>query len=315
MRVAGGAAGPPAPLVSVLIATYNRSNVLALAVDSVLRQTLASWELWVVGDACTDDTAEVMARVADPRVRFVNLDHHGGEQSGPHNEGFRRARGRYIAYLNHDDLWLADHLETAVAALEETGADLVFTLVDQVLPGGRTRVLGASPTHRYEPYLFVPVSAWVLRRELLEEIGPWRSARECYEGPSENLMFRAWRAGKDMRLAPWLTVVMLPSGMREGSYAKREVAEHLAYRDRMREPAFREHELTALAWQHAASEWMPGVVWRAAVRNSARRALAALGIHPMRVRRFLQYRRKGGFIEHLRRRRGLPPLRGGRGRP
>lgn len=306
--------GPSAPQVSVLTATYNRSNVLALAVESVLRQTLASWELWVIGDACTDDTAEVVAGFADPRIRFVNLDRHAGEQSGPHNEGFRWARGRYIAYLNHDDLWLADHLETAVAALEQTGADLVFTLVDQVLPGGRTRVLGATPTGRFEPYIYVPVSAWVLRRELLEEIGPWRSARECYEGPSENLMFRAWRAGKDMRLVPRLTVVMLPSGLREGPYAQREVAEHHGYRDRMREPAFREHELTMLVWQHAASEWRP-VVWKSAFRNTVRRALAAVGVHPMRVRRFLQYRRKGGFIDHLRRRHGLPPLPEGRGRP
>ena len=50
----------PPPLVSVITATYNRGNVLRYAVESVRRQTLDSWELWVVGDACTDDTAEVM---------------------------------------------------------------------------------------------------------------------------------------------------------------------------------------------------------------------------------------------------------------
>src|SRR5688572_8257735 len=75
------------PSISVVIATYNRSRMLAYAIESVLRQTFTDWELIVVGDACTDDTAEVVARyvAADPRVRFVNLERNWGEQSAPNN--------------------------------------------------------------------------------------------------------------------------------------------------------------------------------------------------------------------------------------
>jgi glycosyltransferase involved in cell wall biosynthesis len=64
------------PAISVVIATYNRSRALAHAIESVLGQTFTDWELIVVGDACTDDTAEIVARYveADPRVRFVNLE-------------------------------------------------------------------------------------------------------------------------------------------------------------------------------------------------------------------------------------------------
>ena len=77
------------PKISVVIATYNRSRALGHAIESVLRQTFTDWELIVVGDACTDDTAEVVARYAgaDPRVRFVNLERHWGEQSAPNNVG------------------------------------------------------------------------------------------------------------------------------------------------------------------------------------------------------------------------------------
>ena len=297
------------PLVSVIIATYNRSNVLALAVESVRRQTVRDWELWVVGDACTDDTAEVVAATGDTRIRFANLDRNVGEQSGPNNEGFRRARGRYIAYLNHDDLWLPDHLETALRGLDETSADLVFTLVDQILPGGRARLVGATPTGRYELYLFVPSSAWILRRELIEQVGLWRPARECYEAPSENFLSRAWRAGKRMFLVPRMTVVSFPSGVRPGVYASREAWEQQAYFERMqREHDFRERELAELACQHAAGEWRLGPLWAAAIKNSIRRLLAGAGVQPMVVRRFLGHFRKGGFIEALRRRRGLPPL-------
>jgi glycosyltransferase involved in cell wall biosynthesis len=72
------------------------------------------------GDACTDDSAELVASYRDPRLHWFNLPTNSGYQSAPHNEGLRRARGRYVAYLNHDDLWLPNHLERLVAALGPT---------------------------------------------------------------------------------------------------------------------------------------------------------------------------------------------------
>jgi GT2 family glycosyltransferase len=86
----------PYPLISIIMATYNRSNILAYTIQSVLWSTYKDWELLVVGDSCTDDTEEVVASFEDPRVSFINLERNFGEQSGPNNEGFRRARGRYI---------------------------------------------------------------------------------------------------------------------------------------------------------------------------------------------------------------------------
>ena len=85
-----------APIVSVVLATYNRSRVLAHAIESVRSSTLTDWELIVVGDHCTDDTAEVVASFDDPRITFINLPQNVGEQSGPNNEGVRRgARALY----------------------------------------------------------------------------------------------------------------------------------------------------------------------------------------------------------------------------
>jgi GT2 family glycosyltransferase len=60
----------------------------------VRAQTRSDWELIVVGDACTDDTADVVATFPDPRIRFVNLPENVGEQSGPNNEGVRLGHGR-----------------------------------------------------------------------------------------------------------------------------------------------------------------------------------------------------------------------------
>jgi glycosyltransferase involved in cell wall biosynthesis len=113
------------PAVTVIIPTYNWSSVLPYSIGSVLRQTFTDFELLVIEDGCTDDSEEVVRRISDPRVKWINLATNTGHQSEPNNEGLRHARGQYIAYLGHDDLWLPHHLSCLVSALER-GADLAY---------------------------------------------------------------------------------------------------------------------------------------------------------------------------------------------
>lgn len=300
------------PVVSIITATYNRSNVLAYAIRSVLWSTFPDWELLVVGDACTDDTEEVVASFDDPRIRFMNLERNIGEQSGPNNEGFRHARGRYIAYLNHDDLWLPDHLEATVGGIEETGADLVFSLVDSIYEPGAKHLLGVTPTGRYEPYMYAPPSSWLLRRELIEEMGPWKFYRECYNVPSQEWLFRAWKARKDMRLIPRITLVTIRSGSRIGSYAKREVHENKYYYERMlQEPDFREQELTENVLRYVSRySGIEVVRWfRRGVYNLFQKLCILVGIHPLSVIFFFRNPRRGAEIDRQRRIRGLEDLK------
>ncbi len=298
------------PLVSVITATYNRSNVLRYTIASVVRSTVDDWEMIVVGDACTDDTQDVVKSFKDPRIRFYNLSHNVGEQSGPNNEGFKHARGKYIAYLNHDDLWLPDHLEKAVSAVENTGADMVFTLGIAVRPGGPNVLLGAAPGGSYQPHIVVPASCWLLRRGLIEEIGPWRSCREIYNAPSQDWIWRAWRAGRAIRLVPEMTVIAIQSGARTGVYATRAFEENKDYFERMCcDSNFRERELLKIAYDYA-SETHQLKVWRHVRRagiNILKRATGLLGFSVYTLVSFLRFRRKGGVIDDLRRRRGLPP--------
>lgn len=304
------------PSVSVVMATYNRSNVLRYALETVRWQSVRDWECLVVGDACTDDTAEVVASFEDPRIRFSNLAVNVGEQSGPNNEGCRLARGRFIAFLNHDDFWFPEHLEVALRALEETGADMVFTLSDIVKPGaGRFkphRLMNCAPSLRYDPRINVPASTWVMRRETMEAAGPWKFYRECYLVPSQDWVFRAWKAGKDMRLVPELTVIELPSGKRPDCYRNREDAEHAAVFDRMRvDPRFRERELTDIAMgyrMHWFDLQSPRYLLRQAVRSLFDKLLLRAKIHPSSIRTWWRDGRKGAIIDRLRRNRGLPDL-------
>ncbi len=155
---------PANPLVSVIVPTYNSSRTLRSAVASVLRQETGDLELLVVGDGCTDDSAEVVAAVADGRARWVDLPANSGGPSRPRNEGLRLARGRLIAYLGHDDLWFPWHLSVLVAAIAERGADLVSSLGIYLEPRGASTAFGFPP-HRRTPAPLSP-STWLHRNGL-----------------------------------------------------------------------------------------------------------------------------------------------------
>src|SRR5689334_2783621 len=105
-----------APLVSVVIPTYNRLAFLREAVDSVLAQTFRDWELIIADDGSTDGTPEAMARLADPRVRVISLEH-SGNPGRVRNAAIALARGRYVAFLDSDDWWEREKLSLQVEAL------------------------------------------------------------------------------------------------------------------------------------------------------------------------------------------------------
>lgn len=305
------------PLVSVVVATWNRSNVLRLALESLRGSTLRDWEACVVGDACTDDTGAVVAALGDPRIHFENLPENFGEQSWPNNVGCRRARGRYLAFLNHDDLYFPDHLETSVGLLEETGADLVFAAMalarpatPEELKAGRWEFrVGAPPGRRYEPYLNAPASTWVMRRELHEELGGWRPAVRCWGAPSQDFLFRAWKRGKDLRFKPRLTVLMVPSNKRSNVYLRREGHENqFFYEQMLHDPDFRRKLLERAAIRMAGADAKRSV--RRDDRSRLYRLLYApflrLGWNPNALKHWQHYGwRRRSFINQLRRHRGL----------
>src|SRR5438552_2217371 len=99
-------------LVSVIVPTYNRRETIQAAIASVQRQTFADWELVVVDDGSTDDTAALIEG-SDPRLVLIRQKNQG--VNGARNTGMLRARGQYIAFLDSDDEWLPHHLELSVA--------------------------------------------------------------------------------------------------------------------------------------------------------------------------------------------------------
>jgi hypothetical protein len=304
------------PRVSVIIATYERPRVLRLALQSLLDQDLEDWEGLVIGDACGDDTAKVVSAFRDPRLRYENLAENTGEQSGPNNHGLRLASAPYVAYLNHDDLWWPDHLSSSLSFLEDHGADLVFSLAEALAKAdGPPCLLGASLAGGYESHLFAPASTWLLKRELAMRLNGWRPSRECHDAPSQDFLQRAHRSGAKLVSHPKLTVLAIHSGTRPNSYVTDDVSEHERWAARLSEPGSRERELTVLA-SLSAAHWS-AFYWSEirrpfliAIRNVAAQVAARAGISPQALDHIRRYGfRKGAFIAHLRKLRGLPPVR------
>ena len=105
-----------APTVSVIIPTYNRAHLVGRAICSVLNQTFQDFEIIVVDDGSTDNTEEVVKSFNDPRIRYIRHEQNRGG-SAARNTGIRAARGEYIAFLDSDDEWLPEKLDTQLKTM------------------------------------------------------------------------------------------------------------------------------------------------------------------------------------------------------
>lgn len=306
------------PRVSIITATYNRPEVLRWAIECVRAQTYTDWEHIIVGDACAADTEALVRGVGDSRLRFFNRETNAGEQSGPNNDGLALATGDLVAYLNHDDLWLPDHLESLVAGIDALNADLVFAPPVNVDTLGVPRCGLTHPRLLYKPTQFVPASLWLLRRTLASELGGWRPSRAIHAtNPSQDFLVRAWRRGARMECVPHVTALILASGGRPNAYVMRDGSQHEALWLAMQADGFREQLLTRMVLEAerdatALRRQIRG--WRGWLKGAVDRLLTAAKLHPDAVRNRLARKPKGHWIVHLRALRGLPPL-SDQGRP
>ena len=160
------------PLFSVIVATWNRVDLLPRALASLEAQQCAEWEALVVDDGSVDATPEFLARWRDEgRRRTLRIPHAG--LSAARNAGLAAARGRWITFLDSDDEYAPEHLAARAAALAATpGLDLLH---------GGYRVLGPPEAHFVpdadDPARLIPLSecvvggTFVFRAEFLRRLG------------------------------------------------------------------------------------------------------------------------------------------------
>jgi glycosyltransferase involved in cell wall biosynthesis len=159
------------PLVSVVIATWNRGQLLAeRTIPSVLAQTYSNFEIVVVGDHCEDDTEERLNAIGDPRIKFTNLPERGKYPqhpdrrwrvagTDPANRCIDLARGTWITYLDDDDVYTPDHIEVLLRFAQQQNLEFAYAACDREILPGEWVTIRDTP-HRRGFDVYKDRSAW-----------------------------------------------------------------------------------------------------------------------------------------------------------
>lgn len=127
-------------LVSIIMPSYNTAQYIAESIQSVLKQTYANWELIIVDDCSTDNTDEIVTSIEDKRIRYFKNEKNSGAAVS-RNKALREARGRWIAFLDSDDLWYPEKLEKQIRFMMENGYHFSYTNYSEIdeasQPNGR----------------------------------------------------------------------------------------------------------------------------------------------------------------------------------
>ncbi len=171
------------PLVSVLLPTYNRRLHLPWALRSIVQQTYQNLEIFVINDG-GEDVTDIVRSYDDPRMIFINRGRNRGK---PHslNEALGQARGKYVAYLDDDDVFYPDHVKNLVQVLEcETDCQVAYSDLYRaycnVLPDGTRQVLSkhVEVCRDFDRFMMLYFNhvlhvSLMHRRDLLDKTGPY----------------------------------------------------------------------------------------------------------------------------------------------
>jgi len=213
------------PLVTVILSTYNWSEVLPYSIQSVLNQTFVNFELLVIGDGCTDNSAQVVENYMDPRVRWINLPKNTGSQSGPNNEGLRQARGSLIAYLGHDDLWSIDHLETLTSFCsnkDQIFATAAIIWLDDVCNVRFISALNELIIAPQNANNWHTTSAIIHSRSLIEKVGFWREYSPTQNFYPDYEFFSRLNKIEPKKMVGSVSVAKIPALWRKNIYQTRD---------------------------------------------------------------------------------------------
>lgn len=165
------------PRVTAVVPAYNAARTLARTLESALTQTLSDLEVVVVDDGSSDATCEVVAAITDTRVRLVSQRNAG--VAAARNTGIDNAKGEWIAFLDSDDIWLPGKLERQLELMSARAGCLAsqgsaYFVDDDLRPLKLRRCVPvADPLLAFLRFQNLPnaASSWIVKRELLAEIG------------------------------------------------------------------------------------------------------------------------------------------------
>ena len=195
-----------AELVSIIMPAYNAGKYIADSIRSVIAQTWSNWELLVVDDGSSDDTAGIVKEFVARDARIKYFFQENGRLGKARNTGLKNASGELIAFLDSDDLWLETKLELQTKAMSENNADVVFSdcyVFDDPRTADETNKFGSFTGKFSGAEMFdllirqnrIPVLTVLLKRAAFDRVGPFEEGKPYHGLEDYDLWLRLAKAG------------------------------------------------------------------------------------------------------------------------
>lgn len=161
-------------LVSIITPCYNAAPYIAQTIESVLAQTYPYWEMIVVDDCSTDDSASIIKGYAakDARIKYFKTGKKSGSPAEPRNVGIENSRGEYVAFLDSDDIWLPDKLKWQIEFMKNGSYDVGYSYYEKIDSDGKrqNRCIRTRPVTTYSLLLksnSIPCLTSIVRRDAI----------------------------------------------------------------------------------------------------------------------------------------------------
>jgi len=182
------------PVFSIIIPTYNRCHLLWRAINSILSQTYPFFELLIIDDCSTDKTKELIDIYTDPRIKYFKLRENKGA-SHARNYALNKAKGKYIAYLDSDNEWHRDFLESYLKAFQDYPEKVVVFAKKNyrlkiVEKNGKEKVLRDETTNHgkyfdlkrlWQRKILIDTNTLVHKKEIIKKVGKWDEKMDFWE--------------------------------------------------------------------------------------------------------------------------------------
>ena len=175
------------PFVSIITPCYNGANYIASCITSVQAQTFTNWEMLIIDDCSTDNTAEIINQFCqkDHRIKYYKTEEPSGSPAHPRNIGIEHACGLYVAFLDSDDMWLHTKLETQISFIMQQGFSFVYSDYEKMSSTGvrNNRIIRVKKRTSYNDALkscSIPCLTAMVKRAIIEDIKFKNEPKEDY---------------------------------------------------------------------------------------------------------------------------------------
>lgn len=173
--------------ISIITPCHNAARYIGQTIESVLQQNYTNWEMLISDDGSSDDTIRIVSEYAqkDSRIKLFQLDGQSGSPAAPRNNGLEHATGKYVAFLDSDDVWLPEKLSEQVAFAEANDYPIVYSYYEKMSHSGArsSRIIMTDASYGYDKIVQTDGVPWLtllVRRDCIGDLRFVKAEKEDY---------------------------------------------------------------------------------------------------------------------------------------